>query len=132
MSQIWTRVGSILQPAPIEDITLIFLFLQNASKSTLVGMLSIQSITKSGYINSLSLIFRINSSAFYFVNRESKASKCEPGKMDLTKLDTTYAFEIPTSARVAKACLFSEDRVTQSKSITRIRLIPERASKETQ
>ena len=95
-------------------------------------MLSIQSITKSGYIYSRSLLFRINSSAFYLVNRESKASICEPGNMDLTKLDVTYAFEIPTSALVAKACLFSDDRVTQSKSITRIRWIPERASKETQ
>ena len=45
----------------------------------------------------------------------------EFGKIDATKFDTTYALEIPTSALVANACRLREDRVTRSKSITRIR-----------
>lgn len=36
-------------------------------------------------------------------------------------------FGVPTSASVARACLFSEERVTWSKSISRILDTPERA-----
>ena len=86
-------------------------------------MLYIQSITISGrrFYYSCSLFCKISSCAFYLEKRQSKASTLEFGKIEATKFDTTYAFEIPTSALVANACRLREDRVTRSKSITRIR-----------
>jgi hypothetical protein len=39
---------------------------------------------------------------------------------------------VPTSARVATACLFREESVTWSKSMSRIRETPERARAEVQ
>jgi len=42
-------------------------------------------------------------------------------RLNLQKIDKNYhTFDFPTFYRVAKACLFSEERETRSKSINRI------------
>lgn len=97
-------------------------------------MLSIQSITKSGFCPWPSLV-RLHglkrSSAADFPKSSFRQSKKTQGVICSNLLRMQCTFGVPTSVNVATACLFRDDNVTWSKSMRRILETPDRASAAT-
>jgi hypothetical protein len=124
------RVGSLLQPAPMDDITGRLWSWQYFSSSTLVSILSMASTTKSGFRPSSQ--GPSNLSALSPSNFSTQRSNPTHGVMAISLLRRHCTLLNPTSASVATACLLSELSVTWSKSTNRIRPTPERARAEAQ
>mmetsp|Transcript_16056 Transcript_16056/g.40842 ORF Transcript_16056/g.40842 Transcript_16056/m.40842 type:complete len:204 (+) Transcript_16056:775-1386(+) len=122
MSAILRRVGSAFPPAPQTQSTSISLFLHSTSSLTLVWMLSMASITKSGLPPS-------TSSMVFSSKSDTSASTSHSGQISANRSLRQRAFGMPTSLRVARACRLSEESVTWSKSTSLSLPTPERSKK---
>jgi hypothetical protein len=124
MSPMKMRVGSDLQPAPIEEITGRLFLWQYSSRATLLSMLSMASTMKSGFRPSqgASKVLAATGLKSSFLR-----SKCTHGVICCNLFFKQDTFGVPTSARVATACRLREESVTWSKSMRRMYETPERA-----
>lgn len=131
MSPTIIRVGSLLHPDPAEEMTGRPLSWQYLRSATLVSMLSMASMTKSG-LRPSSPHGESISSATSISNFSWRISNFTHGVTAIIRRYMHCTLGMPTSASVATECRFSELSVTWSKSIKRMRDTPERASAETQ
>merc|ERR1711981_1545702 len=111
----YIRVGSDLQPAPMEEITGIPLSWQYFKRATLETILSIASTTYVGFCPLLSPSSVQGPSCASATEEEKSAfmqSKWTHGVTCCKRLRMVCTLGVPTSASVATACRFRDERVT--------------------
>ena len=121
-----SRVGSALPPAPSELMTRMPRAAQKASSAALVSTSSMQSSTKSGACAPPPS--SSSSAAQAPSNSRCTGSTAQRGMKPRMARASAATLGVPTSARAALAWRFSDDSDTLSKSTSRSRATPARAS----
>ena len=121
MSAMWMRVGSTFAPALHADRKGSFRRRHSMINAFFVSASSMQSSTNEGLPAS-------SSSAASRVNITGRWSILQRGAKFATCRAAAATFDVPTSARWAKAWRLREDTVTWSKSMRRMCSTPDRAS----